>query len=573
MPVTLPPEELAQKLTLSGTEVGDITVVGGNWDNVYVGRVTKVEKHPNADRLVLATVELPDESLTVVCGAPNVAAGQMVPFAKVGARLIDGHTGELTTLKAAKIRGVVSAGMVCSEKELGVSDEHEEIMVLPQDAPLGTPLPDYMGDHIFDLELTPNRPDCMSMLGVAWEVGALTGARVSPPQVSYDEQGSPIEELATVEIADPGLCSRYTASLVTDLRVAPSPHWMQERLLAAGMRPINNVVDITNYVMLEYGQPLHAFDFDKVKDGRIIVRRARKGERLVSLDGEERALDEEMLAITDPRGPVGLAGVMGGANTEVLENTKAVLLESANFNNVNIRHTSTKLRLRSEASIRFDKGLSPELPLPALLRATQFLAELAGGTVAKGVIDVYPGKVERKPLHITSRRVEQVLGLRIETEKVAAVLESLGFQVEEKGKSEMSVSVPYWRSDITIEDDLVEEVARIIGYDQLPTTNLSGQIPHREPDRARNLAETIRDTLASYGLQEVINYSLTGISALEKARTAQLASYRPLKVANPMRPDQEYLRLSLRPGLLANVGLNEKHQEEGLRFFEIGKVY
>ncbi|MEE9198883.1 MAG: phenylalanine--tRNA ligase subunit beta, partial [Dehalococcoidia bacterium] len=549
------------------------TTVGDFWEDVYVARVAKVEKHPNADRLVLATAELPDESITVVCGAPNVAEGQKVPFAKVGARLIDAHTGELTVLKAAKIRGVVSAGMICSERELGVSDEHTVIMVLPPDAPLGVPLAEYIGDSILELDVTPNRPDCLSMLGVAWEVAALAGSRASPPQVKYEQGDPPAEELAAVEIADPDLCSRYCASVVTGVRVASSPQWMQDRLLAAGMRPINNIVDITNYVMLEYGQPLHAFDYHKIRDQRIIVRRAARGERFVTLDGEDRDLDEEMLLIADPAGAIGLAGVMGGANTEVSEDTTAILLESANFNNVNIRRTSTRLRLRSEASLRFDKGLSPELPLPALLRATQLLAELTGGIVARGVIDIYPGRVEREPLRLTSRRVQQVLGLKVKRDRMVGVLESLGFICREEDRSVLLVTVPYWRTDVSIEDDLVEEVARIMGYDQLPITSLRGQIPSREPDRDRRLTESVRDILASCGMQEVINYSLTGLSAMEKAHTADLASARPLRVSNPMRPEQEYLRLSLRPGLLANVAQNERHQEEGLRLFEIGKVY
>ena len=573
MPIALPPEELSHRLTMAGTEVGAITTVGDFWDRIYVGRVTKVEKHPNADRLVLATAELPDQSMTVVCGAPNVAEGQKVAFAKVGAQLVDGHTGELTKLKSAKIRGEVSSGMICSEKELGLSDEHKEILVLPSDAPWGTPLKEYLGDSILELNVTPNRPDCLSMLGVAWEVAALTESRVSPPEVSYEEQTPSIEELALVEIADPDLCPRYCASVVTDLSVAPSPQWMQERLLAAGMRPINNVVDITNYVMLEYGQPLHAFDYRGIHDHRIIVRQTRKGEGLVTLDGEDRELDEGMLAITDPAGAIGLAGVMGGVSTEVSEDTTAILLESANFNNVSIRRTSTRLRLRSEASIRFDKGLSPELPLPALLRATQLLAELAGGTVAKGVIDLYPGKEERIPLRLSSHRVQKVLGLEIKRDRMAGILESLGFRCQKEGDSDLSVTVPYWRYDISIEDDLVEEVARIVGYDQLPITSLRGQIPRREPDVERRLTESVRDILASCGMQEVINYSLTGLAALEKVPTAEVTSVEPMKVSNPMRSEQEYLRTSLRPGLLANVAQNEKHQEEGLRLFEIGKVY
>lgn len=573
VPITLPPEELADKLTQAGTEVTEITTVGESWDNVFVGLVTKVDKHPNADRLVLATVELPDEEHTVVCGAPNVAAGQKIAFAKIGAELIDGHTGKPATLKAAKIRGVVSAGMVCSEKELGLSDEHEGILVLPEEAPLGVPLPEFMGDQIFDLELTPNRPDCQSMLGIAWEVGALTGNKVSLPEVEYPEQDPPIDEVIKIEVADPDLCARYTASLVTGMTVAPSPQWMQERLIAAGMRPINNIVDVTNYVMLEYGQPLHAFDYDKLREKHIIVRRARPGERLVSLDGEDRELDAEMLAITDPQGPVGLAGVMGGANTEVSEGTTAVLLESANFNNVNIRRTSDRLKLRSEASIRFDKGLSPELPIQGLRRATQLLAEVGGGTVTRGVIDVYPGKLEPEPVAVTPGRVEQVLGISVEKGKIISILESLGFECTEGRNEEVSVEVPFWRSDITIEDDLVEEVARIIGYDQIPVTPLSGQIPHRESDPLRQLGQDIRDILTTLGMQEVINYSLIGLAGMKEAGIEIPDTPRPLKVSNPMRSDQEYLRLSLRPGLLGNVAQNERRQEEGLCLFEVGRIY
>ena len=573
VPITLPVEELADKLTQAGTEVAEITTVGGSWNNVFVGLVIRVDKHPNADRLVLATVQLPDEEHTVVCGAPNVTADQKIAFAKVGAELIDGHTGKPAKLKAAKIRGVISAGMVCSEKELGLSDEHEGILVLPEEAPLGVPLSDFMGDQIFDLELTPNRPDCQSMLGIAWEVGALTENRVSLPKVKYPEQGPPIDELMTIEVADPDLCPRYTASLITGMTVAPSPQWMQERLIAAGMRPINNIVDVTNYVMLEFGQPLHSFDYDRLREKKIIVRRARPGEHLVSLDGEDRTLDPEMLAITDPQGPVGLAGVMGGANTEVSEDTTAVLLESANFNNVNIRRTSDRLKLRSEASTRFDKGLSRELPIQGLRRATQLLVELGGGTVAQGVIDVYPGKVKQEPVIVTAARVEQVLGISVEKERIIKILESLGFECTDGGGYDISVEPPFWRSDIAIEDDLVEEVVRTIGYDRIPVTSLSGDIPHRESDPLRDMGQHMRDVLTSCRMQEVINYSLVGLSRMKDAGIEVPDSPRPLRVANPMHSDQEYLRLSLRPGLLANAALNEKHQVEGLRLFEIGRVY
>ena len=573
VPVSLEPKELAHKLTMAGIEVGDVEAVGEAWEGVCVGRVREVNKHPNADRLSLCIVDTPGETHEVICGAPNVAAGQNIAFARVGAELFDGHSGKPVKLKAAKIRGVVSNGMICSEKELGMSEEHEGILVLPEDAPPGMPLLEYLGDSILELELTPNRPDCLSMLGVAQEVAALTGGRVTAPEVAYAEEERSAGEMATVEIADPDLCGRYTASIVSGLKIGPSPAWMQERLKACGMRPINNVVDITNYVMMEYGQPLHAFDYDKVKDHRIIVRRAKAGERLLTLDGEDRPLDPEMLVITDPDGPIGLAGVMGGANTEVTEHTKTLLLESANFNNVNIRRTSTRLRLRSEASLRFDKGLSPELPPKGLRRATQLLAELAGGTVAKGIIDVYPGAREQAPVHLTEARIEQVLGISIEMEKVRGVLESLAFECEESGEGGLKVSAPYWRTDIGIEDDLVEEVARISGYDDIPTTPLSGRIPPNVPDDTRALRDAVKDILAGCGMQEVVNYSLSDVKGLENAGLGHLAELNPLKVANPLRVEQEYLRLSLRPGLLANVEHNKKYHHGPLLMFEAGKVY
>ena len=573
VPVSLEPKELAHKLTMAGIEVGEVEEVGEAWEGVCVGRVREVNKHPNADRLSLCIVDTPGETHEVICGAPNVAAGQNIAFARVGAELYDGHSGKPVKLKAAKIRGVVSNGMICSEKELGMSEEHEGILVLPEDAPPGMPLLEYLGDSILELELTPNRPDCLSMLGVAQEVAALTGGRVTAPEVAYAEEERSAGEMATVEIADPDLCGRYTASIVSGLKIRPSPAWMQERLKACGMRPINNVVDITNYVMMEYGQPLHAFDLDKVSDHRIIVRRARAGERLLTLDGEDRPLDPEMLVITDPDGPIGLAGVMGGANTEVTEDTNTLLLESANFNNVNIRRTSTRLRLRSEASLRFDKGLSPELPPKGLRRATQLLAELAEGTVAKGIIDVYPGAQEKAPVHLTEARIEQVLGISIEMEKVRGVLESLGFECEESGENGLKVWAPYWRTDIGIEDDLVEEVARISGYDDIPTTPLSGRIPPNVPDDARALRDAVKDILAGCGMQEVVNYSLSDVKGLEDAGLGHLAGLNPLKVANPLRVEQEYLRLSLRPGLLANVEHNKKYHHGPLLMFEAGKVY
>lgn len=571
--VALPPRELADKLTMSGTEVGGIQTIGGNWENIAVGQVSALTKHPNADRLLLATVDLGKENFQVICGAPNIKTGQKVPFAGVGAELIDPGTGQPTKLKTARIRGVVSEGMVCSEKELGISDRHEGIVVLPEDAPVGTPLAEYLGDVIFDLKITPNRPDCLSVIGIAREVAALTEKRVRLPEVSYDEQARPIGEFISIEIVDPDLCRRYCASLVTEVKVKPSPRWMQERLLSSGVRPINNVVDITNYVMLEYGQPMHAFDYHKIAGKRVLVRRARGDEAVVTLDGVERYLTSEMLVIADEERTIGLAGVMGGANTEITEQTTSVLLESANFNQVNTRRTSAGLRLRSEASLRFERGLSPELPLPALRRATQLMVELAEGKVARGIIDLYPGRLEREPILLTVEQVRRILGIELSVDQLVRVLGLLGFRCETVGTTpDLIVTVPYWRIDIRLADDLVEEVARIIGYDQIPTTTLSSRLPSYQPNPTLDLREKIRNILVGCGLQEIITYSLTSQAMLNKLQPKPSGAI-PLRVANPLTLEQEYLRTTLRGSLLATLAANEKHEEGSIRLFEIGKVY
>ncbi len=565
--IDIPPADLAHRLTMAGAEVGAMETVGG-WENTVVGEVVAVEPHPQADRLRLATVNLGKEKLTVVCGAPNVAAGQKIAFARVGAELIDPDSGKTLKLKKVKIRGVESAGMVCSERELGISDRHEGIMVLPPDAPVGTPLSEYIGDTILDLDITPNRPDLLSVLGIAREVAALIGKQVSPPDISYAEAGEAIDSKASVEINDPDLCPRYCASLITDVKIGPSPPWMEQRLISAGMRPINNIVDVTNYVMLEFGQPLHAFDFENIADRRIIVRRA-SNEKMHTLDGTARDLSNEMLVIADGMGPVAVAGIMGGAESEVTEATTSILLESANFNPASIRRTSSAFKLRSEASLRFEKGLSPELPLPALKRATQLIAELSGGKIARGVIDIYPGKQDTKPVSLTARQVERILGVSIPIERMMSILESLGFGCTQAGSGELMVEIPYWRTDVGLAEDLVEEIARIIGYDELPITLPSGAIPEFEPDPIRTLKEKTRDILVGCGMQEVITYSLTNVETLKKVA----AQPTPLKVANPITLEQEYLRTTLQPGLLKTLSANEKHEENSIRLFEVGKVY
>ena len=576
VPLELPPAELAHRLTMAGLEATYVPGAGAGWDNVFVGRVVEVRPHPNADRLKLATVDLGNEALTVVCGAPNVAEEQKVAFARVGAKLIDPRTGERSVLTAATIRGVVSEGMACSERELGLGDDHAGIVELPQDAPVGQPLADYLpSDDLFELEVTPNRGDWLSVLGVAHEVAALTGAVVTEPSLEYPEEGPDVGELATIRIEDPEMCGRYTATVVQGLRVGPSPPWMQRRLTAAGLRPINNVVDVTNYVMLEYGQPLHAFDLSKVRQSTVVVRVAHEGERLLALDEEEYALRPPMLLIADPERAIGLAGVMGGANSAMTDTTTDVLLESATFNAINTRRTAAALRLRSEASMRFEKGLDPELAMRAVRRATALVLETAGGRAARGVADVFLGSAEPRPIRFTHGRLRQSLGVDFPHDRVVQVLTSLGFQCGPDAGSPEALNVipPYWRSDVGLEDDVVEEVARIIGYDSVPSEPLRGAVPSHTPQPERDLRERVKTLLVAAGLQETISYSLVSHATLDRAQALGPGRPEPLRLANPMSREQEYLRTTLRGSLLKTLSAGLRHAPDGLRLFEVGRVY
>ena len=572
--VDIPANDLAHRLTMAGVEVGEVQESG--WSEVYVGSVTSVRPHPNADRLRLCTVTTGSDELEVVCGAPNVATGQKICFARIGAYLYNAHSEKYETLAAARIRGVESQGMICSELELGLGDDHAGIIVLPDDAPLGEPLSDYLGDTILDLELTPNRLDCLSMLGVAHEVAALTGGNVTEPKIEYEESGPPAGERVSISIADPDLCHRYTATVIDGVRIGPSPQWLQDRLTRAGLRPISNVVDVTNFVMLEYNQPLHAFDLNAVKDATVIVRRARPGEKLTTLDGVERDLTTENLVIADSRDAIGLGGVIGGANSEIGPETSTVLLESANFNATNNRETATSLGLRTEATLRFEKGLRPELAPLALRRATALIQQVAGGAIAPGIIDVYPEPPDG-PLTVTltMRRLRQSLGMELELEQSQSALELLGFTCTENRTEEgesLIVAIPWWRNDVNLEDDLVEEVVRVIGYDAVPTVMLSTPIPFHSPSPTIALREEVRDLLAAGGMQEVINYSVAAMDLIERAIAVDDQAP-PVRLANPMSATHEYLRPTLQAGLLANLATNQSLGPGPFRLFEAGRVF
>ena len=567
-------EELARKMTMAGLEVADIKIIGGSWDKVYVGQVLTVNPHPNADRLKLATVDLGDRQWTVVCGAPNLMVGDKVAFATTGARLIDGHTSKVEELKPATIRGITSEGMICSEKELGISDNHEGILVLPQEYEIGKRLSDYLGDAIFDIDVTPNRADCLSVMGIAHEIAALTDKPFKMPDLFYQESDKPAESMISIEIQAPDLCPRYCATVIENIKLMPSPQWMQDRLLACGLRPISNIVDVTNYVMLEFGQPLHSFDYSQIRGQKIIVRRAVEGETMYTLDGQERKFTSDTLLIADAERPVAVAGIMGGLATEVRDYTKAILLESANFNQAVIHRSALALKLGSEASSRFEKGLNPELTYYAAKRATQLMAQLSGGTVAKGIVDCYPDKAEKRPVSIAERDVKRLLGLDISLTEIEKRLRSLGLECEKNNTDIIYAFNPWWRTDINCTADLVEEVARVTGYDYIPMTMLSSTLPTGEGSRLFAFRQQLRDIMVALGFQEIITYPLTSLEVLKKlSAQGEMIGTAPLGLENPMSQEMEYLRPSIRMGVLSVMARNQRNRESHIRLFEISKAF
>ena len=569
--ITEPLQEVAHRLTMAGTEVGSIDQVGAEWGPVVVGHVQAVNPHPDADRLQLVTVDFggPEGPAEVVCGAPNVAEGQNIVYAGIGAMLTDPYKGGVSKLKRSKIRGVVSNGMVCSGKELGISDEHEGILVLPEDATVGTPMVDYLGDAIFDLELTPNRPDCLGVLGVAREVAATSGKAIREPDITYPEEGPPVDSLATIRIDDPDLCLRYTATVLQNLKLGPSPEWLVKRLATQGQASISNVVDITNYVMFEYGQPLHAFDLDAVENHAIVVRRSFEGEYLTTLDDVDRELEPDTLVIADPVKSIGLAGLMGGANSEISGSTVNVLLESATFKGSNNRITAGRLDMKTEATLRFEKGLRPGLSEVALRRGTKLILEVAGGTAAKGILDAYPVK-DDAIVTLTDEKLLKVMGVEYPQEQVIATLESLSIDVT-RVASGYEVRPPYWRPDIAIPEDLCEEIGRIVGYDDVPVTTLSGRVPTWEPSPDRDLREKVRASLASHGLQEIISYPTESDSVMEAVGGPK--GFSPLRLENPMSQDQPFMRTTIRASAFGAVARNVRTWRGGIALFEIGAAY
>lgn len=615
--LNLPTPQLAERLALAGIEVAAIRTIGDWWDpaTLVVGQVVAVSPHPNADRLVLVDVDYGEPATQrVVTGAPNLFAFKTAPqlpvlkvaFAREGAVLVDAYSEEKPRpkkqLKPAKIRGVASSGMVCSERELGLSEEHEGIILLPADAPVGTPLRDYLGDQVLEIELTTDMARCLSVIGIAREVAALTDALLRLPADSWQPQGSDqASDYVNVQIDDPDLCNRYTGLVIKEVQIGPSPQWMQDRLVKAGMRPINNIVDITNYVMLEWGQPLHAFDYDvlvqrsqQVGDAKptIIVRRSA-GEKFTTLDNVARTLDNSMLMIADTAGSVAIAGVMGGQESEVSDQTRTVLLESATFEGINNRRTAQALRLPSEASYRFTRGVPATLNPLAARRAAEFMRLYAGGRIVPGIVDAYPVVQPERLVYTTVSDVRRLLGMSLEQAEIIRALQKLDFAVKtvdvvaatapadatfalhrSPGETLLECVAPWYRLDVNIPADLTEEVARMVGYEHVGTTLINDVLPSQRHNEVYETEETVRNLLTGLGLQEIINHPLTMPENHEKLHLTGAATGAAayITLANPGIPERSVLRRSLLVSVMENLARNLRHTTR-LATFEVGRVY
>jgi len=566
----LEPVQIADHLTMLGLEVDACVPCYPELTGVVVARIDAVQPHPNADKLVLCDVNVGQERKRVVCGAPNARVGLVTALALPGAVLPGGFT-----IKPAKIRGEESCGMLCSAKELGITEDQVGIMELTADLQPGQPLSQALGlvDTMIEVDLTPNRPDCASVLGIAREVGGVVGKRIRPPVLAPPVLSG--ENLPfSVEVESAADCPRYAARLIKNVKIGPSPWWLQQRLLAVGMRPISNIVDITNFVMLEYGQPLHAFDFNKLTGGKIVVRRAKPGEKLATLDGVAHQLDSEMLMICDAERPVAVAGIMGGANSEVDAETCDILLESACFSAIGIRRTAGKLNMSTEASYRFERGVDPQGVPMAMERAVQLMVALAGGEIAAGGIDYLEGVVAPAPIALRGKRTRALLGMDLTLEQIAMALTGIEIEVEKIDDDTLRVTPPSFRVDLEREIDLIEEVARIVGYNLLPTTLPMVPMIFSEPDALRELRKKVAQALTALGFYEAINYSfvtpqhcdLLGLAADDARRQT-------VHLLNPLAEDQSVLRTTLLPGLLENLRRNLNHQSHDVRLFEVGKVF
>jgi phenylalanyl-tRNA synthetase beta chain len=572
--IDVAPREIENALTMSGSKVEGITYLGEGIENVVVGQIDSLERHPNADSILVAKVNVGEKILTIQTGASNVKLGQKVPVALDGCLLPNGKS-----IKETEIRGIISQGMMCSVEELGLEPKdfpeemREGIIILDDDSVIGEDVKPSLGldDYVIEFEITSNRPDCLSVIGLAREVAATFGKKLKYPEIPKDF-GEPGNIETSVEIVDSNLCPRYIAKIITDVKIGPSPLWLQNRIKGAGLRPINNVVDVTNYVMLELGQPLHAFDYHKLYDNRIIVRPAKDGEALITLDGIQRKLRDSNLVIADGKDPVAVAGVMGGEFSEVTENTKTILLESALFNNISIRRTAKQLGLRSDASSRFEKGIDPEGVKRAAIRAAQLIELIGAGKAQGGAVDVYPNRELERTVSVSVDRINNYIGVTLKSDEIKGLLNLLELPTE--GEEIITVKVPSFRRDIAIEADIIEEVARMYGYDRIPPTLLSGVTTPGKDSKKQSMDTLVKDTLIGQGFFEIMTYSFVTPLVYDKiSLDGKDPKRRVIKLMNPISEEHSAMRTTLIPNMLTAIAYNLNRRAEEIRLFELGNVY
>ncbi len=563
--------KLAEALTMAGLEVDALVDRYAYLDRIVAGRIIEMASHADADTLSVCRVDVGTDIKTIVCAATNIKAGDLVPVALSGAELSSGES-----IAVERVRGQVSEGMLCSEAELAVGTDSSGILLLPETAVPGAGIAVALGlaDTIIEFDLTPNRSDCLNVIGIAREVGAIVKQPLRLPEVTLPAGETPVEEIASVTIDAPEHCPRYAARVVLDVKIGPSPFWLQDRLNSVGLRSINNVVDVTNFVLMEMGQPLHAFDFDRLHEHRIVVRTAQGDETFVTLDGVQRALGPDMLMICDGKGPVALAGIMGGLESEIEDDTRAVLIESAYFDPITIRRTAKRLGLNTESSFRFERGVDPEGIRTALDRAAQLMLQTAGGKLAAGVIDNYPRPIPQRTIDLSVKRTNRLLGTAISQDEIRSYLKSVELDVAPVDGDCLRVAAPTFRVDLKRPEDLMEEVARLKGYDQIPTTQPLSHVVACPQDKQLQVRNRLRQVFAGCGFSEIVTYSFVDKDACDSLQLPNGDRRRHVvSLLNPLTEDQAVMRTSLIPGLLATMVRNSTQQNKDLRIFEIGKVF
>jgi phenylalanyl-tRNA synthetase beta chain len=565
-------EELAHELTMAGLEVDEIKTIRPQFSGIVVAKILSVKPHPSAERLSLCSVSDGTREYPVVCGAKNIAPGNIVPLAKVGAVIPGGYT-----IKSSVLRGEKSDGMLCSEAELEIGDDASGIMHLPSDLSLGLPLETALniGDTVFNVGVTPNRSDCLSMIGMAREVAAITGKKIKQPSIKVKESSEDINSLTSVKIIDADACPRYTARMIKNVQIGASPIWMKTRLEAVGLRAINNIVDVTNFVMLEMGQPLHAFDFRFLEEGRIVVRKSKENEEFISLDGKSRTLPADTLLICDGVKPVAIGGIMGGLNSEVKEDTQVVFLESAYFNPTSIRRSARKLAMPTDAAFRFERGIDPDGVVKALNRAAQLIADLSAGSICNNYIDEYPEKISTvQDIPLRLDRIRQVIGMEIGARDVVRILRSIGMVLKKNGKDRYLVTPPTCRVDILREIDLIEEVIRLYSYDRVPVTLPAVAVAEIAVIPRLDLEERIRQLLIGSGYTEIVNYSFGIPVAADLLCLPENDERRRLvRIKNPLGEDLSVMRTTMIYGLLETAKKNANNGSFDLSIFEIGRIF